>query len=135
MYTGCPAVKQDFCDNSEHYCRRRYLGYRTKQRVSFLHYWRCLQAPHATSESFEYLEMSLKKKPLFILSDLNYLTKRSAKLVKIIKKNRLKQITNKPTRITENTLSLLDVIITDRSDSCSVLLSSRAMLLSMDSPA
>jgi len=78
--------------------------------------------PHATSESFEYIEkvfreMSLKKKPLFILGDLNDdLTKSNAKLAKVIKKNKLEQIIDKPTRITENTSSLLDLIITNRPD-------------------
>lgn len=78
--------------------------------------------PHATSESFEYIEkvfreMSLKKKPLFILGDLNDdLTKSNAKLAKVIKKSKLEQIIDKPTRITENTSSLLDLIITNRPD-------------------
>jgi len=78
--------------------------------------------PHATSESFEYIEkvfreMSLKQKPLFILGDLNDdLTKSNAKLAKMIKKNKFEQIIDKPTRITENTSSLLDLIITNRPD-------------------
>jgi len=78
--------------------------------------------PHATTESFDYLEnisreMSLKRKPLFILGDLNDdLNKPNAKLHGIINKNKLEQLIKKPTRITENTSSILDVIITNRPD-------------------
>jgi len=78
--------------------------------------------PHATTESFDYLEdvfreMSVKRKPFFILGDLNDdLNKPNAKLAGIIRKNKLKQLINKPTRITEHTSSVLDVIISNRSD-------------------
>ena len=78
--------------------------------------------PHATAESFEYLEnifreMSLKRKPLFILGDLNDdLNKTNAKLTGIINRNKLKQLVNKPTRITVTTSSILDVIITNSPD-------------------
>lgn len=51
--------------------------------------------------------MSLKKKLLFILGDLNDdLTKCNAKLAKIMKKNKLKQIIDKRTRIERITMAV-----------------------------
>lgn len=61
--------------------------------------------------------MSLKRKPLFILGDLNDdLNKSNAKLTGILNKNKLKQLVNKPTRITVTTSSILVVIITNSPD-------------------
>jgi len=42
--------------------------------------------------------------------------KPNSKLTKIINKNKFQQLVNKPTRITENTSSLIDVIITNRAE-------------------
>ena len=75
--------------------------------------------PKATHVTFDYLQetlrlICLKKKVFYLLGDLNddYLCKKS-KLRKIVGYSRLSQIIEKPTRITLNSATLLDVIITN----------------------
>ena len=75
--------------------------------------------PHSPNASFEYLLQSfrsicLKNKPFFLLGDLNddQLIPNS-KLYQAIKMSKLKQLISKPTRITNSSSTLLDVIITN----------------------
>ena len=75
--------------------------------------------PKALAASFMYLSdvfktMLLKKKPVFILGDFNdnYLDK-SNHISKICKTLNLWQVIDKPTRITEHSSTLLDLIITN----------------------
>ncbi len=57
------------------------------------------------------------RKKFFILGDLNDdLLAPGSKLSKIIKNNKLAQIIDKPSRITNTTATLLDVIITNTPD-------------------
>ena len=74
--------------------------------------------PKAPIDSFEYLsdvfkEMIFKKHSVFIFGDMNddYL-ENSSKLFKICKTLKLSQIIDRPTRITENSQTLLDLTIT-----------------------
>lgn len=75
--------------------------------------------PHALNDAFDYIsdifkEMCLRNKPIFVLGDLNDdLLFPNAKLKKIIKACKLSQIIDKPTRITETSATLLDVLITN----------------------
>ena len=78
--------------------------------------------PKALVESFSYLsnvfkDMCLKNKPVFILGDFNdnFLVKGNH-LSKICKNLNLRQIIEKPTRITQHSRTLLDLIITNRVD-------------------
>ena len=78
--------------------------------------------PKALSNSFEYItsilkEICIKNKPLFIFGDINDdLFLQEAKLLKIIKSMKLCQIIEKPTRITDVSKTLIDVLITNRKD-------------------
>ncbi len=59
----------------------------------------------------------MKNKALFILGDFNdNLLANDNKMNKIIKKNNLKQITDKPTRVTYTSSTLLDLAITNKPD-------------------
>lgn len=78
--------------------------------------------PHAPQDSFDYLQetfryMSLKAKPLFILGDINEdLLNGNNRLYGIIRNNKLTQIIEQPTRITNTSATLIDVIITNSTD-------------------
>ena len=78
--------------------------------------------PKALAASFTYLAevfktMSLRNKPIFILGDINDdQFVRGNSLSKIVRNLSLSQIIDKPTRITTNTSTLLDVVITNRRD-------------------
>lgn len=77
--------------------------------------------PKATSDSFDYLNstfqlLCLSKKSFYIFGDLNEdLNSRPNRLSKIIDNNKLCQLIDKPTRITEKSRTLLDVLITNNS--------------------
>ena len=76
--------------------------------------------PHALVNSFDYLseifkDMCSRNKPLIILGDINDdLLNPNAKLNTIVNRLGLESCIKKPTRITETSASLLDVIITSR---------------------
>lgn len=76
--------------------------------------------PKAHSDSHDYITdilraISLHKKPMFILGDLNDdLLNINSKLLRIFKQNKLTQIINGPTRITSTSATLLNVIITNK---------------------
>lgn len=78
--------------------------------------------PHASVATFNHLLdvfriICLRNKPVFILGDLNdNLLSPDNKLGKIIKNMKLSQLIDKPTRITPNSSTLLDVIITNKID-------------------
>ena len=78
--------------------------------------------PKALNDSFEYIlssfrEMCVRNKPMFIFGDINDdLFQQNAKLHKIIKITKLAQVIDKPTRITETSRTLIDVLITNRVD-------------------
>lgn len=78
--------------------------------------------PKATQESFIYFNdilknMCLKNKPLFMLGDLNENILRCGNKLKVlINANRLHQIINKPTRVTPDSATLLDVLVTNKPD-------------------
>ena len=78
--------------------------------------------PKASVKSFDYLldifsEMVLKSKPMFILGDLNSdQLFHTSKLKQILKQLKLQQLIDKPTRVTHSTATLLDVIITNKSE-------------------
>ena len=78
--------------------------------------------PKALSDSFDYIlslfkEICLRNKPVFILGDLNDdLLLQQAKLHKIIKIMKLSQVIEKPTRITETSKTLIDVLITNKNE-------------------
>ena len=73
--------------------------------------------PHAPASSFDYIldifrNVSLRNKSMFILGDINdNLFEANSKLDRIVKNMKMKQLINKPTRITEMSSTLLDVII------------------------
>ncbi len=76
--------------------------------------------PKAPQETFDYLHeilrnMSLRNKGLYVLGDLNddWLTSGN-KLSAIIRANKLHQIIDKPTRVTPQSATLLDILITNR---------------------
>ena len=78
--------------------------------------------PKALVESFHYISnvfknMCLNNKPIFILGDFNdnFFTKGNH-LSKICKSLNLRQIVEKPTRITQHSSTLLDLIITNSVD-------------------
>lgn len=76
--------------------------------------------PKALASSFQYLkavfkELCLRKKPVFILGDVNdNLFESNSKLGKILHQLNLSQTIDKPTRITNTSSTLLDVIITNK---------------------
>ena len=78
--------------------------------------------PKALAASFTYMSevfknMSLRNKTIFILGDLNDdQFVRGNRLCKVVRNLSLSQIIDKPTRITPNSSTLLDVVITNRSD-------------------
>ena len=78
--------------------------------------------PKASVISFEYMYdvfkmMCMKNKPLFIFGDINDdMFFKNNKLSKILKSLNLIQIIDKPTRITNTSSTLIDVIITNRGD-------------------
>ena len=78
--------------------------------------------PKTTADSFEYLldcfrNICLKNKPVFILGDINDdQLNPNNKLCRIIKSTKLTQLIDKPTRITDHSSTLLDVIITNKPD-------------------
>ena len=78
--------------------------------------------PKALSNSFDYIlsllkEICIRNKPVFIFGDINDdLFLQHAKLHKIMKIMKLSQIIEKPTRITETSKTLIDVLITNRKD-------------------
>ena len=75
--------------------------------------------PKAAVNSFEYISnilkiICMKKKPIFVLGDLNdNQFNPNSKLIKIVKRLNLNQLIKKPTRITRTSSTLLDVIITN----------------------
>ena len=78
--------------------------------------------PKAGAPSFLYLSeifkiICLKNKPVFILGDFNDdLYTRGNNMNKIINNLSLKQLVSKPTRITLNSSTLLDLVITNRKE-------------------
>ena len=78
--------------------------------------------PKTTAKNFEYLldclrNICLKNKPVLILGDINDDQLNSnSKLSKIIKMTKFTQLIDKPTRITDHSSTLLDVIITNKPD-------------------
>ena len=76
--------------------------------------------PHALSNSFDYLSevfrsMCLKNKPLIILGDFNDdLFIPNNKIGKLMQALHLSQLVSEPTRITANSSSLIDLIITNK---------------------
>ena len=78
--------------------------------------------PKALSSSFDYIleifrNISLRNKPIFICGDFNDdLFSAKNKIGKIIRNAKLNQIITKPTRITENSRTLLDLFITNKPD-------------------
>ncbi len=76
--------------------------------------------PKSTQQSFDYINdtlknICLKNKPLFMFGDLNDdLFRYGNKLKTIINANRLHQIINKPTRVTPNSATLLDILVTNK---------------------
>ncbi len=78
--------------------------------------------PKAPQETFNYVnkilrKMCLKNKSLYMSGDINDdLLKRGNKLSTIINMNKLHQIVDKPTRVTLQSATLLDVIVTNKRD-------------------
>ena len=78
--------------------------------------------PHALGNSFDYLSevfrsMCLKNKPLIILGDFNdNLLNKNNKIGKLLKSLHLTQLVNEPTRITDNSTSIIDLIITNETN-------------------
>ena len=78
--------------------------------------------PHAPSNSFNYLfnlfsHICLRKKPFLILGDINdNLLSPENKIGNIINNLSLTQLIKKPTRITANSATLIDLIITNKKD-------------------
>lgn len=78
--------------------------------------------PKAPQETFEYIHeilrnMCLKNKGVYMFGDLNDdLLSRSNKLNAIISLNNLHQMIDKPTRITPQSATLLDILVTNRPD-------------------
>lgn len=86
--------------------------------------------PKAPISSFDYIQevfqvLSLKNKALYILGDFNdNLLAKDNKMTKIIKRNKLTQLINKPTRVTHTSSTLLDLVITNKPNavlSCDVV--------------
>ena len=78
--------------------------------------------PKTPQETFEYLNeilknMCLRNKGLYVLGDLNdNLLSSSNKLDAIFSTNKLHQIVDKPTRVTQQSATLLDIIATNKHD-------------------
>ena len=78
--------------------------------------------PKALVESFTYLSnvfrnILLKSKPIFVMGDFNDdLLNKGNNLNKIIRNFNLKQVIDKPTRITRNSTTLLDVCLTNNAE-------------------
>ena len=78
--------------------------------------------PKALVASFDYLSddfrnVLLRKKPIFVLGDFNDdLLTRGNNISKIIRNLNLKQVIDKPTRITRTSSTLLDVVITNNTE-------------------
>ena len=78
--------------------------------------------PHAPNNSFDYLlelfsRICLRHKPFLILGDMNdNLCSPDNKVAKIIHNLSLTQLIDKPTRITANSSTLIDLIITNNKD-------------------
>ena len=78
--------------------------------------------PKALVTSFTYLSdvfknILLRKKPVFVMGDFNDdLLTRGNNLNKIVRNLNLKQVIDKPTRITRNSSTLLDVVITNNAE-------------------
>ena len=76
--------------------------------------------PHAPLSSFNYIldvfrHICLRNKPIFIMGDFNdNLLSTNNKMTKIIKNVKLTQIVNKPTRITNVSATLIDLLITNK---------------------
>ena len=76
--------------------------------------------PKALATSFQYLanvfgNICLRNKPVFILGDINdNLFVKDNNLGKIVRNLNLKQVIDKPTRITSHSSTLLDVAITNK---------------------
>ena len=74
--------------------------------------------PKAPTESFNYITESLRNimlrnKPMFVFGDFNDdILKRDNKMSKLINNLKLDQLINTPTRITSNSSSLTDLVIT-----------------------
>ena len=90
--------------------------------------------PKSATETFAYLSdvlslMCLKNKPFFVLGDFNddYLVD-SCKCKKIVKSLKLSQLITEPTRVTTQSATLLDLIITNKPD---VVLDSRTVSCSI----
>ena len=60
-------------------------------------------------------EIQTKDKPVFVFGDINNdLLKPNTKLEQIVNENKLNQLIDRPTRITKDSSTLLDVLITNR---------------------
>ena len=76
--------------------------------------------PKASAASFEYIQdtlqsLCLKNKALYILGDFNdNLLVKGNKMTKLIKKSKLTQLVNQPTRVTHTSSTLLDLAITNK---------------------
>lgn len=74
------------------------------------------KAPHTSFDHISDLlkSISLHKKSIFLLGDLNdNLLSTNSKIPQITKNNKMHQLIDKPTRITQSSATLLDVIITN----------------------
>ena len=77
--------------------------------------------PKASAESFNFIldifkNMLLRNKPIFVLGDFNDdILKAGNKMGKIINNLKLEQMISEPTRITQNSASLIDLLITNKS--------------------
>ena len=75
--------------------------------------------PHATSDSFDYIreilqELALENKSIFLLGDINdNILDRQSKLKKIVNVLNFSQMIDNPTRITNTSRTLIDVVITN----------------------
>ena len=91
--------------------------------------------PKAKVSSFTYLSevfklMCLKNKPIFIVGDFNDdLFMRGNNVTKIISNLNLKQVIDKPTRITPFSSTLLDLLITNKKDMIVSSIADHEMLL------
>ena len=78
--------------------------------------------PHAASNTFDYLYelfsfICLRNKPFLVLGDINDdLLSRDNKVGNIIHNLNLTQLINKPTRVTANSSTLLDLIVTNKKE-------------------
>ncbi len=77
--------------------------------------------PKASQESFDYIndtlkEICLRNKYLFLLGDLNDdLLRGGNKLKTIINTNKLHQVIDRPTKVTSESATLLDIVVTNKS--------------------